>query len=128
MEMLQKPSFLNFFLETKCLLYSSVFFRKSNKPFVSLNEYTFFCQVLETYGDEDRIGNKLMGCINKAPWEAACKKKFKYHVDGWDFVMSTIISEWEDRMKDQNYHPYRNVRLGEGDNWKVSLCVLLYTF
>lgn len=122
-----KVSSLNFFLRNK----NAYFIQASSLlsqiyHIVSMKEFTLIYQVLETYGDEDKIGNKLMGCINKAPWKAACKKRFKYHVDGWDLVMATIISEWEDRMKNESYYPYKNVRLGEGDNWKVSLSVVLY--
>lgn len=33
-------------------------------------------------------------------------------------VMAKMISEWEERIGDQSYHPFVTVDLG-GDNWKV---------
>lgn len=76
-------------------------------------------QVLDKYGVDDHIGLKLQGSINKGPWKAACKKKFKQHPEGYEMAMTKLISEWEGRIGDQSYHPFKNLNLG-GDNWKVS--------
>lgn len=59
-----------------------------------------------------------MGSINKGPWKAACKKRFKNHPEGYEMEMAKLVSEWEERIGDQNYHPYENVEVSE-DNWKV---------
>lgn len=76
--------------------------------------------MLDTYGAADKIGNKLMGTIDIEPWKAACKEKFKYHPDGWQMVMTKIISEWENRIGDQTYHPYKMLKLDpEGNKMKV---------
>lgn len=83
--------------------------------------------MLDDYGVEGVIGLKMQGSINKVPWRAACKKKFKNHPDGWDLVMAQVISEWEARIADQEYHPFWNRNLG-GDTWEVSPSVLFRTF
>lgn len=74
--------------------------------------------MLEKYGVKGKIANKLQGSINKAPWTAACKKKYKYHADGYDMVLTKLISVWEERIGDQNYHPFKNVEIGP-DRWEV---------
>lgn len=74
-------------------------------------------EVLEVYGVQNQIGLKLQGSINGGPWKAACKKKFKDHPDGFEMVMMKLISEWEERIRDQDYHPFKTLNLG-GDNWK----------
>jgi hypothetical protein len=85
--------------------------------------------VLDTYGSENKIGNKLMGTIDKGPWEAVCKERFKYHPDGWEVKMTTIISEWETRMADQEYHPYKMVKLDEqGSKMKVNKAVNFFWY
>lgn len=70
------------------------------------------------YGVKGKISNKLQGSINKKPWTAACKKKYKYHSDGYDMVMSRLISEWEERIRDQGYHPFKTIQIGP-DRWEV---------
>ena len=68
----------------------------------------------------------MQGSINKVPWKSACKKKFKNHPDGYEIAMVTLISEWEQRIGDQTYHPFKNINLG-GDNWKVNVSVLFHS-
>jgi len=85
----------------------------------------FIHQVLEVYGVHNQIGLKLQGSINGGPWKAACKKKFKDHPDGFEIVMTKLISEWEERIRDQEYHPFKTLNLG-GDNWKVNPVLSLF--
>jgi len=73
--------------------------------------------VLEKYGVKGKIANKLQGTINKAPWKAACKKKYKYHPDGFDMEMARLISGWEERIRDQSYHPFKTIQIGP-DVWE----------
>lgn len=74
--------------------------------------------MLEKYGVKGKIANKLQGTINKAPWKAACKKKYKYHPDGFDMEMARLISGWEERIRDQSYHPFKTIQIGP-DVWEV---------
>jgi len=40
--------------------------------------------------------------------------------EGWELVMTKLISEWEIRIGDQNYHPYKMLKLDpQGDKMKV---------
>nr|PNR32310.1 hypothetical protein PHYPA_026436 [Physcomitrium patens] len=74
--------------------------------------------LLKTYGDETIVGIKYAGSIKKAPWIAACKRK--YHPDSCEEAASKMISEWEQRLKDPKCHPFTTVGVG-GDNWKGKL-------
>ncbi|KAL3699950.1 hypothetical protein R1sor_017972 [Riccia sorocarpa] len=70
------------------------------------------------YGKEDGIYVRRMGLIDETPWSSACEKRFKRAKDGWQIICGTKLSEWADKIRDPEFHCFRTVRVGKGDDWK----------
>ncbi|CAM6063647.1 unnamed protein product [Sphagnum tenellum] len=67
--------------------------------------------VLKDYGAKDKLEIKLMGEIEKEPWEAACRLKYRFHDDGWDIQMATQISKGEALLMDHCFCPLKMVQV-----------------
>jgi len=52
-----------------------------------------------------------MGEIEKEPWEAACRLKYRFHDDGWDIQMATQISKGEAVLMDHCFCPLKMVQV-----------------
>lgn len=69
------------------------------------------CKVLKDYGAKDKLANKMMGEIDKEPWEPACRLRYRLHEEGWDIKMATQISKWEALLKDHSFRPLKMVEV-----------------
>ncbi|CAM6042466.1 unnamed protein product [Sphagnum compactum] len=67
--------------------------------------------VLKDYGAKDKLANKMMGEIDKEPWEPACRLRYRLHEEGWDIKMATQISKWEALLKDHSLRPLKMVEV-----------------
>ncbi|KAH9548187.1 hypothetical protein CY35_11G075900 [Sphagnum magellanicum] len=67
--------------------------------------------VLKDYGAKDKLANKMMGEIDKEPWEPACRLRYRLHEEGWDIKMATQISKWEALLKDHSFRPLKMVEV-----------------
>jgi hypothetical protein len=74
---------------------------------------SLFClrKVLKDYGAKDKLANKMMGEIDKEPWEPACRLRYRLHEEGWDIKMATQISKWEALLKDHSFRPLKMVEV-----------------
>lgn len=75
-------------------------------------------QALNKYGNET-FKVKRMGEIQSKPWQAACRQRYSSHKEGWEVVLSTKISEWEELVTDHTFEVFKNVQIGGQDKWKV---------
>lgn len=57
-----------------------------------------------------------MGELDSGPWKVACKRKFK---DDWEAQFTRIFAEWEQSVRDSEWHPFKVVPVGDEDEWKV---------
>ncbi|KAL2651933.1 hypothetical protein R1flu_020061 [Riccia fluitans] len=72
------------------------------------------------FGLEDGIYVKNMGQIDNVPWLRECQKRFRKAEDGWEYVFTTKYSIWEEKIKDPEFHCFKNVEVGN-DIWERQL-------
>lgn len=74
-----------------------------------------FYQVLGKYGNDKKIGLKLMGSLDTLNWKNTIGRKFKNDKAFIDFVES-----WDARVRQHDFLPTKKISLGDG-NFKVDL-------
>ncbi|KAL2612076.1 hypothetical protein R1flu_023768 [Riccia fluitans] len=66
-------------------------------------------EAMKSLGEANLSGKiciKSMGEISAGPWKEACKKKYKYHEDGWDSVFTQKFSLWEEQIRHPEFSPF----------------------
>ncbi|KAH7372850.1 hypothetical protein KP509_17G024800 [Ceratopteris richardii] len=99
----------------KCLTYKE---RELNDEVQ--NAHKVAVKVLEKKGDEKHVGVKKMGDLDQEPWKVACKKKFKDSPDGWEVHFATAVSQWDERVRDVQWDPFKVIEVGEGHEWRLN--------
>ncbi|BBM99577.1 hypothetical protein MPTK1_1g22140 [Marchantia polymorpha subsp. ruderalis] len=77
-------------------------------------------QAMQKFGSQQGIFVKRMGEINSEPWRRECKVRYKKEKDGWETIFGTKFSEWEEKVKNPDFHAFKIVKDGneDDDKWK----------
>ncbi|KAF9601428.1 hypothetical protein IFM89_020184, partial [Coptis chinensis] len=102
------------------------------KPLRNLNDAPSLCRYLESFytlrkGLKDNssralIGVKRMGELDSKPFQESCKRK--YSADEADEKALVLCSQWEEYLKDPDWHPFKIIQVKE-DVHQVCLLTLL---
>lgn len=63
----------------------------------------------EILGKKSDIGIKRMGELDDKAFHSACKRKFAK--DDVNVKVAELCSEWQEYLKDPNWHPYKIVTI-----------------
>ncbi|KAI3952357.1 hypothetical protein MKX01_005224 [Papaver californicum] len=80
---------------------------------------------LKEMGSRAVIRVKRMGELDPTPFQDACKKK--YSSDAADVNASLLCTYWQDELRDSNWFPFVNVKVGE-NKYKILSLTLSETF
>ncbi|KAG6545273.1 hypothetical protein Mapa_013386 [Marchantia paleacea] len=77
-------------------------------------------KAMQKFGSDQGLFVKRMGEINDEPWKRECKIRYKKEKDGWGTIFRTKFSEWEDKVKNPDFHAFKIVKVGneDDDKWK----------
>ncbi|KAF9595170.1 hypothetical protein IFM89_037599 [Coptis chinensis] len=104
----------------------------SQTSHLNLNDAPSLCRYLESFytlrkGLKDNssralIGVKRMGELDSKPFQESCKRK--YSADEADEKALVLCSQWEEYLKDPDWHPFKIIQVKE-DVHQVCLLTLL---